>query len=269
MLLRTNRDMKKIFLSDPIILSLILINSLVIFASGFDISPFVNQLLFSLDAVFTFVFITELIVKMRHYGVKGYFSQGWNIFDFSLVVISIPSILVMFFNVNLEDLSFLLVFRTLRTFKLFRFFTFIPDIDNLLNSIIRGFKASVLILISFTLFIFVSSTLSFHIFNEHEVFNNPATSLYTTFKIFTIEGWNEIPDMLTPNRPSMYILFVRLYFVGMLIVGGIFGLSFVNAVLVDSMVQDNTDDLEDKVDALKEELQEIKELLKSNISSEK
>ena len=258
--------MKKIFLSDPIILSIVLINSLVIFISGFDFSPSINNFLILLDGVFTTIFIIELGVKINHYGVRGYFSQGWNIFDFTLVAISLPSLLIIVFNLDISDLSYLLIFRTLRTFKLFRFFSFVPDIENLLNSIIRGFKASVLILISFGLFIFVTSTLSYHIFNQHEVFNNPATSLYTTFKIFTIEGWNEIPDLITPNQPPINVLFIRLYFVGMLIVGGIFGLSFVNAVLVDSMVQDNTDDLESKVDALRDEISELKDLLQANNS---
>ncbi len=258
--------MKRIFLNDYIILTIVLINAAVIFISGFNFTPATNFFLLLLDTLFTVIFIAELGVKLNYYGVKGYFSQGWNILDFTLVIISLPSLLVLIFQLDINDLSYLLVFRTLRVFKIFRFFSFIPGINNLISSIIRGFKASVLILICFWLFIFVTGTLSFHIFNEHEPFNNPATSLYTTFKIFTIEGWNEIPDLITPGKTSAQVLFIRLYFMGMLVVGGIFGLSFVNAVLVDSMVQDNTDDLEEKMDRLREEIKELKEIIRAENS---
>jgi len=95
--------------------------------------------------------------------------------------------------------------------------------------------------------------------NNLEEMKNLGFELYQTY-------WNEIPDLITPNQPPINVLFIRLYFVGMLIVGGIFGLSFVNAVLVDSMVQDNTDDLESKVDALRDEISELKDLLQANNS---
>jgi len=253
--------MRNFFLKDINILILIFLNAIVIFISGFSLSSETISILEWFDAFFTVAFIMEMSIKLKAYGKKGYFSSAWNVFDFVLVVISIPSLAIMLFHLNTADWSFLLALRVFRVFKVFRVFTFIPGINNLINSIKRGVKASVLILISFVIFLFAVSILSNNLFHEAEVYNNPATSLYTTVQLISIEGWYEIPEAIQEDLPEMNVFFMRLYFVVVLIVGGIFGLSFVNAVLVDSMTMDNTDNLEDKVDQLSEEIRELKKML--------
>lgn len=255
--------MRSFFLKDKNILVLILLNAIVIFCSGFQLSPEIQSVLYLLDMLFTILFVVEAYAKIKTWGREKYFSMGWNVFDFILVLISVPSILVFIFDLNMTDISFLLIFRTLRVFKIFRFFNFIPGIGNLMKSIKAGFKASVMILIAFSVFLFVISILSNHIFNKSEVFNNPATSVYTMLQLISLEGWYEIPEAIIEDIPTASVFWTRLYFVLFLVVGGIFGLSFVDAVLVDSMVLDNTDELEEKVDELKKDMEEIKELLKN------
>jgi len=255
--------MKKFFLKDSFILILVSLNALVIFISGFDLSnSIIISILDVLDVFFTFAFIYEACIKISTYSWNGYIKENWNKLDFILVLISLPSILIIFLNVKMLDMSYFLVFRTLRVFKVFRFFSFVPGVEGLLKSVKRGLKASVIILIAFGAFLFVISILSNNLFKESEIFNNPATSLYTMVQLISIEGWYEIPEAIQKDIPTINVFFTRFYFVILLIIGGIFGLSFVDAVLVDAMVMDNNDDLDKKVDELKEELKEIKEILK-------
>jgi voltage-gated sodium channel len=76
-----------------------------------------------------------------------------------------------------------------------------------------------------------------------EYFGDPLTSFYSIFKIFTIEGWYEIPDIVTENiTNSVEIWFVRLYFVIVLFIGGIFGLSIINSVFVEGVINNDKDD---------------------------
>lgn len=51
----------------------------------------------------------------------------------------------------------------------------------------------------------------------------------------------------------------RIFFVVAVLVGGILGLSLANAVFVDEMMMDNTENLERKVDALTEEVRRLRE----------
>jgi len=83
------------------------------------------------------------------------------------------------------------------------------------------------------------------------------TSFYTIFRIFTVEGWYEIPDMIANNStPSIGIL-SKIYFSVILLLGGIFGLSLVNSIFVDAMVSDNNDELERKINSLENKIDKL------------
>ncbi len=88
-----------------------------------------------------------------------------------------------------------------------------------------------------------------------EYFGDPYVAYYSMFKVFTIEGWFEIPDQLAEQGLSAWNLFlVRCYFGFAVVIGGILGFSLANAVFVDEMTADNNDKLESMVGSLREEL---------------
>jgi voltage-gated sodium channel len=74
------------------------------------------------------------------------------------------------------------------------------------------------------------------------------------FKVFTIEGWFEIPDDVTQNLSPVSAFFTNVYFIFIVMSGGIFGLSLVNSIFVDAMVSDNNDSLENKIQSLEEKI---------------
>jgi voltage-gated sodium channel len=244
---------KSLFLNDKFILLLIIINSITIFIEGF--SEYGENLYFYIgliDSVITLGFAIEAIVKIRHYGWKTYISSGWNRLDFGLVVISLPSIVLLLIDPHIHGISFLLVIRVLRIFKFLRFFKFVPGIDQLVRGIQHALKTSVFVLFGFFIFNFMIAVLSSHLFKtiSPEFFGNPLNAMYTIFRIFTIEGWYEIPDTMVINQGPFSSYFIKGYFIIILILGGIMGLSLVNSIFVDSMVMDNNDALERKVDEL-------------------
>ncbi|MBL4559575.1 MAG: ion transporter [Labilibaculum sp.] len=249
---------RKLFLNDKFILSLILLNSVILFIGGY-VSAENNGLLLFIDNSITILFILEMLIKLKEFKFIGYFKSNWNLFDFILILLSLPALLTFLLNANFVDLSFLLVFRILRVFKAFRFFKFIPNVSELLSGIQRALKASVFIFISFVIYIFVIGMLSFYLFRESgsENFKNPMISLYSTFKIFTVEGWYEIPEQITESYSKLASFFTYLYFIFIVLTGGIFGLSLVNSIFVDSMVSDNNDELERKIDQLDSKVTDI------------
>lgn len=211
------------------------------------------------DNIITTLFIAELIIKFNEYGFKDYFKSGWNKLDFALIIISIPSLISFVFNIQIFDVSFLLVFRILRVFKAFRFFKFIPNVGELVKGVQRALKTSIFIIIGFAIYIFIIGIFSFYLFqnSQTEFFSTPTISLYSTFKIFTIEGWFEIPEMISANYSKSATFFIYLYFIFVVVTGGIIGLSLVNSIFVDSMVSDNNDDIEQKIDNLDDKLNDI------------
>ncbi len=243
---------KKLFLNDKFILVLILLNAIIIFFTGFDLT-INNKFLFSLtDHLITCLFIVELIVKFNEFGIKNYFKSNWRRFDFILISLSVPTLIAFVGDVELTSFSYFLVFRILRVFKSFRFLKFIPGINHLVRGVSRALKASVVVLIGFFIYIFIIGLFSFSLFKEvsPEFFGNPLMALYSIFKIFTIEGWYEIPELITEGLSPIASFFTYLYFIFVVMSGGIFGLSLVNSIFVDAMVSDNNDELEKKIEIL-------------------
>ncbi len=268
--------LRRIFCSELIVMLVIVANATVItwmYFPGYR----GDWLLEFLDKLFTVFFVLEATVKIQTFGARKYFKQGWNRFDFVLIVGSLPSLLVGI--VPLPDTSFLLLLRLLRLARLLRFFQFVPHIEKILSGLGRALKASFLVLIVLAFFNFLLAIITCHFYSElsPEYFGDPLTAVYSIFQMFTVEGWNEIPAEIarsikesgatSPQLSSGAIItFTRLYFSLVVLLGGIFGLSLANAVFVDEMTMDNNDEIEVKIDQLQKQLNEIQTLLESKIN---
>ncbi len=255
---KVKNPIEKLFLNDRFILALIFINSITIFIEGFKELGVRPLFLIALaDSLITISFAIEASIKIKNFGWKEYISSGWNRLDFFLVVLSLPSIFLILIHSSFQGLSFLLILRISRVFKFLRFFKFIPGVEQLIKGVKRALKASVFVLFGFFVFNFIIAVLSCYLFkdNSPEYFGNPLKSMYTIFRVFTIEGWYEIPDKIALNSNLLDSFLIKSYFIIILIIGGILGLSLVNSIFVDSMVMDNNDDLERKIDELNEKIE--------------
>lgn len=76
------------FINDKFIFAVILLNSVVIYM---QVSGYSCPLLSILDLFCMVVFIMEMCAKIRLQTWKGYWSDGWNKLDGSLVILSLPS----------------------------------------------------------------------------------------------------------------------------------------------------------------------------------
>jgi voltage-gated sodium channel len=270
---------KKLFLTEKNILAVIAINSVIIFLLYFpqikENTPDFFRALEYLDVFCVIIFLIEAIVKIREYGFKGYFSQGWNVFDFIIVVASLPALLIFFPSIVLPtSTSFLKILRLGRMTRLFRMMTFIPRMNMIMEGLGRALKASVFVILALLLFNFLIALFSCHFFGHRvpEMFGDPLISMYHIFQMFTVEGWNEIPATVaaaydaegsSPSifSPKIMAGLTRFYFIIIVSLGGIFGMSLANAVFVDEMTSDNNSELETKLDAMQKQLEEMKALL--------
>jgi len=92
-----------------------------------------------------------------------------------------------------------------------------------------------------------------------EYFSNPVKAFYSIFRLFSVEGWYEIPDLIALRTNMTVAFFSKLYFAVLLMGGGIIGLSLVNSIFVDAMVSDNTHELEKKVTQLTGKIEKLTE----------
>jgi voltage-gated sodium channel len=257
--------LKKIFLNDKIILGLISINAIIIFLQGFPaqmIGVETHHFLMLVDDIISVCFLVEVFVKGRHFGFKEYLKSTWNKFDVALILLSLPPLIArIFIDYETASIGFLLVFRVFRVFKFFRFIQFFPQVEHIFNSIREAMRASFMVLIGFFLFVFIMSILSCYMYQHiaPEYFGDPIVSYYSMFKVFTIEGWNTIPETINASgKVNIYqAFFTKLYFIIILVFGGVIGLSIVNSIFVDAMVSDNNDELEEQVKEVKGDVERL------------
>jgi len=255
---------RRFFLSERNMMLAILLNAIVIFLLYFPGIENHNGLV-QIDHFFVALFLVEAIVKLFVLKPKNYFSSNWNLFDFILVVLTLPSLFLSF--VPMPDTSSLLLLRIFRLFRLarlFRLLKFIPDLTATIDGLARALRASVFVLIVLLILNFVLAIICCHFYQSTapQYFGNPLISSYTVFQLFTVEGWNDVSDAIAANASNEMMGGVtRLFFLLIVFLGGIFGVSLANAVFVDEMTMDNTLHLEAKIDNLQEDIAELRGLI--------
>ncbi len=247
---------RSFFTNDKIMLTLVVINTITIFLGGYGIIP---RVFLWIDSLFTLVFLFEALVKIRAYGWKYYWDDNWNKFDFIVTILAIPSLINLFAETGLAT-NVLLSLRSLRIFKSFRLLKFIPNINGLLKGISLAIKASLIVSIAFAVLLLIISILSSTVFGKTapDLFGDPGVSLFTIFRLFTGDGWSEIPSQIANNSSEFIGRLVRNVFAILFFLGGILGLSLVNSIFVDAMAGDNNDEVLRKLEELDRKLNEIK-----------
>lgn len=245
----------------------ILLNAVVIFIMYFPRyeDSFTLEII---DDLFILFFVLEAAVKIHHLKPRSYFAQGWNRFDFIIVVSTLPTLLVHIIPV--PDTSLVIILRLFRLIRLIRFIRFIPNVDKIMAGLGRALKASVFVLVALVIMNFLLALFTCHFYGDiaEEYFGTPLVAAYSIFQLFTVEGWNEIPATIIEQTDNTWIIgLTRIYFVFIVLVGGIFGMSLANAVFVDEMTIDNNLELEAKIDELQMEIGELKAFLQERLAA--
>jgi len=249
--------LKRLFTNDKLMLSMILLNVVSIFIGGFYNG---RSLFLYIDCIFTILFLVEAIIKIQDYTWAEYWKDGWNKFDFIVTIVALPSLLNLIDGISLPT-NIALSFRVLRVFKAFRLFEYIPNFNAVIRGIVLAIKASFVVAIGFALLLLIVSILTSSIFGNiaPEYFGDPISSLYSTFRLFSVEGWYEIPDLIAERTSIGFSTFTKGYFALLLFIGGILGMSLINAIFVDAAVSDNNDDVKERLERIEKKLEQMSE----------
>ena len=244
-------------LTEPVVLAMIALNGAAVFLDAFpSVHARHGSTLFWVDYGCLLYFVAEMAARMvRRGGFGGYWAfSGWNRFDFVIVAVSLPTLFAPLFP-SLDHFAVLSAGRVLRFARLLRF---VPDALNLWAGLKRALKASVAVFCVLAMMNLLFALGAMALFGDvaPAYFGDPARAMYTLFKVFTIEGWYEVPEAIaeTSARGAWWVGAVKAYFVVAVLCGGLLGLSLANAVFVDEMTADNTRRVEALVAELTEEV---------------
>ncbi len=247
-------------ISEPLVLTIIGLNAVAIVLNGFShIREHFGEWITWVDYGCLLYFVAEAILKIRRNSFTNYWKRGWNKLDFIIVLGSSPLLLEPIVGGSVQFFSIVLVGRFLRFLRIMRF---VPNSEKIWAGVSRALKASAAVFLTLLVLNIILAMGANALFGDvaPKHFGDPLKSAYTLFKVFTVEGWYEIPEEMAANgEDGGLVNMVRGYFVFAVFTGGILGLSLANAVFVDEMIADNNDRLEKMVTNLREELADKRE----------
>jgi voltage-gated sodium channel len=250
---------------EPVVIGAILLSTLAMFLLGFaEQDSTAYRFWLAVDIGCICYFMVEAIGKIAIHRWRGYWAVHFNRFDLLILMLSLPVLAAPRMS---EAVAFsgIPVLRLARLFRLFRLLRFIPEHDRLAAGVVRALKASIGVFLAIMLINFILAMGAEVLFADKspEHFGDPARACYSMFRIFTVEGWNEIPDDIAAASSDAWGTIAHIYFGVSVLVGGILGLSLGNAVFVDQMVADNHDTMQRDVGTLHKEIHLLRDEIRA------
>ncbi|XP_076286468.1 calcium voltage-gated channel subunit cacophony isoform X18 [Lasioglossum baleicum] len=202
----------KIVVSTPFeyfIMGLIVLNTLLLMMKFHRQSDAYKNTLKYMNMCFTGMFTVECILKIAAFGVRNFFKDAWNTFDFVTVIGSIVDALVIEFGENFINVGFLRLFRAARLIKLLRQgYT----IRILLWTFVQSFKALPYVCLLIAMLFFIYAIIGMQVFGnialdpetsitKHNNFQSFIQGLMLLFRCATGEAWPNIMLSCIKGRP--------------------------------------------------------------------
>nr|WP_267135584.1 ion transporter [Pseudoalteromonas sp. L21] len=176
-------DKSKVFQS--FVIAVIVISALTVGAHTYSLHPTVELALHWMDMGITVFFLVELVIRfIASRGFKDFFSKGWNIFDFIIVVGSLYP----------AAGSTIFIARLLRIFRVLRLVSMIPELRLLVNSLLKAIpQMGYIALLMFVIF-YIYAAMGSMLFADINpvLWGDVSISMLTLFRIATFEDWTDV-----------------------------------------------------------------------------
>lgn len=268
----------------------VLANTVILMMDGL-LPQSVNEVLLTLNVVFTAIFFLEFLLKIIAIGFKTYSKDLFNIFDAVIVLLSLVEVGVNFFTADNSSGSALSAFRALRILRSFR----VLRVTRILRSIkfmkvivaVVAETAEQFVYVAFLLllFLFIYALLGMQIFggtfpdNERlprTNFDSFVWSFVTLFQLMTFENWVDVLEICLNSSANSILTYI--FFVSWICIGNYVFFNLFLALLLGGFdspnVMKSLQEVEDEYKQLEETLitekqERIQESIKYSIRKKK
>ena len=176
------------------------------YRSTFDL---VNQLIVA-------IFVVELAIRLVSYLPRPhrFFADGWNVFDFVIVAVSLlPAVG-----------SFATVARLARLLRVLRIVSVFPELRLIVGTMLRSLGSMGSVVVLLALVVYVYAVLGYHLFGVIDPANwgNLGLAVRTLFETLTLEGWLELQAAVLPEAPGAWLFFASYVLLAVFIVVNLF-----------------------------------------------
>jgi voltage-gated sodium channel len=168
------------------------------------------------------VFIIEATLRLIALYPKpqSYFRDGWNCFDFAIIILSLIPVTGGFSTVA----------RLIRLLRITRLITKSTELRAIVSTLVRSIPSIFNILILLAILFFIYAIVGYHLFRNidpHHWSSFP-TSATTLFQIITLEEWVDVMEPIVSNLGPIYWL----YFASFILIGTFIVINLFISVIV-------------------------------------
>jgi voltage-gated sodium channel len=198
--------------------------------AGLETSPSLmerfSSTLLALDKVILGIFVIEALLKMAAHGRQPwrYFADGWNVFDFLIIVICLLPV----------GGPFAAVLRLARALRLLRLVSALPKLQLLVGALLKSLSAMGYVSLLLALLFYIYAVAGIHLFGKTDPahFGSLPTALLTLFRLVTLDNWGDIFNTQLGHVPAIK---VAIYFVTFIVFGTMIILNLFIGIIMNSM----------------------------------
>jgi voltage-gated sodium channel len=162
------------------------------------------------------IFVAEIAIRLLAFWPRPgtFFRDGWNLFDFVVVVASMLP----------QAGAFAMVARLARLMRVTRLVSTFPELRLIIGTMLRSIPSMGHVIMLLGLLLYVYAILGFYLFREADAehWGTLGAALLTLFQMLTLEGWVEIQQSVLPTTPWAWLYFGSFIFVGVFVVVNLF-----------------------------------------------
>jgi len=169
-------------------------------------------------------FIAEAALKITAVAPqwRRYFGDGWNLFDFTIVVLSL-----MPFSGELSMLA-----RLVRLLRVLRLVSALPRLRMVVATLVHALPGMGHVVLLVMLLFYVYAVAGWHLFHAHDAerWGTLGNALLTLFQVATLESWTGVMRDAMQVQPYSW-----LYFVSFVVIGTFVMINLFVAVVINSL----------------------------------
>ena len=186
---------------------IILVSSFSIGAKSYSLSPVAQKVFQALDWLITLFFLFEILIRICSAGgiIRFFRGGGWNIFDFTIVAVSL---------IPVNESEHALLARLLRLFRVMRLIYFVPQLRILIGALIKAIpRIGYVALMMFVIFYFygIIGNLLFGDINP-VLWGNVGVAMLTLFRVSTFEDWTDVMYETMEVYPLSWLFYLSFIF---------------------------------------------------------
>lgn len=162
------------------------------------------------------VFIIEALLKMIAVAprVDMYFRDGWNVFDFLVIVFSLVP----------ATGEFAMIARLARLLRVLRLISAIRELRLIVAALVRSIPSVGHVILLMSIIVYIYAIIGYQLFHEHDPthWRSLGISVLTLFNIITLEGWTLVMENAMQLHPWAWVYFVTYVIAGTFVVINLF-----------------------------------------------